>query len=220
MSARVNSDSNPAFTLSLNGQDRWSIATGTLVSGGFGIRNHTRGGTVPILIDAFDDKLFVHGLRALDFVQFDTLGTGGVTALCRSPSPSNTLATCSSSIRYKSNVGTFSGGLDLVQKFRPVTFNWKANNQLDMGLVAEEVAAVEPLLVTHNDRGEIDGVKYDRVGVVLINAVREQQEQIERLTTTIREQNDLVKRQTHMLDALKALVCANNVEAGVCREGN
>jgi len=35
--------------------------------------------------------------------------------------------------------------------------------------------------VTHNEKGEIEGVKYDRVGVVLINAIREQQSQIEAL---------------------------------------
>ena len=46
---------------------------------------------------------------------------------------------------------------------------------LDMGLVAEEVNAVEPLLTTTNTSGAVEGVKYDRVGVVLINAVKEQQ---------------------------------------------
>jgi hypothetical protein len=45
----------------------------------------------------------------------------------------------------------------------------------DVGI---EVAEVEPLLVTHNDKGEVEGVKYDRISVVLINAIREQQAQI------------------------------------------
>ena len=55
----------------------------------------------------------------------------------------------------------------------------------DMGFVAEEVAKIEPLLVTHNDKGEIEGVKYDRVAVVLINAVKEQQAQIEQQRSQI-----------------------------------
>ena len=42
------------------------------------------------------------------------------------------------------------------------------------------MAATEPLLVTHNAKGEIEGVKYDRLGVVLIHAVKEQQSQIDR----------------------------------------
>jgi hypothetical protein len=50
----------------------------------------------------------------------------------------------------------------------------------DLGLVAEEVAAAEPLLVTRNEKGEVEGVKYDRLSAVFINAFKEQQAQIER----------------------------------------
>lgn len=45
----------------------------------------------------------------------------------------------------------------------------------DLGLVAEAVAEVEPLLTTPTDKGETEGIKYDRVGGVLVNAVNEQQ---------------------------------------------
>jgi type III secretory pathway lipoprotein EscJ len=45
-------------------------------------------------------------------------------------------------------------------------------------LGAEAVEQVEPLLVTRNPRGEVEGVKYDRVAVVLVNAIKEQQQQI------------------------------------------
>ncbi|HET8674659.1 MAG TPA: tail fiber domain-containing protein, partial [Blastocatellia bacterium] len=74
-----------------------------------------------------------------------------------------------------------SSGLKLVSRLRPVTFDWKETKAHDLGLVAEEVAEVEPLLVTHNDKGEIEGVKYDRFSAVLINAIKEQQSQIESL---------------------------------------
>ena len=40
---------------------------------------------------------------------------------------------------------------------------------------------VEPLLVTYNSEGQIQGVKYDQLNVVLINAIKQQQEQIETL---------------------------------------
>ena len=55
------------------------------------------------------------------------------------------------------------------------------NKKLVAVAVAEEVAAVEPLLVTHNTRGEVEGVKYDRINVVLVNAIKEQQAQIDKL---------------------------------------
>lgn len=142
------------------------------------------------------------------FAVFPTLDTGGVTSLCRNAS--DRISFCSSSLRYKNNVSAFNSGLELVKRLRPVSFNWKEGGMLDLGLVAEEVAAVEPLLTTTNTKGEVEGVKYDRVGVVLVNAVKEQQEEIE---SQKKEINDL-RRQ---LEALKKLVCATNAAAEVCK---
>jgi len=96
----------------------------------------------------------------------------------------NRLAFCSSSLRYKERVAPFSRGLDLIRRLRPISFTWKNNGTPDLGLGAEDVAKVEPLLVTHNDKGEIQGVKYDQLNVVLINAIKEQQAQIEHLRTS------------------------------------
>jgi hypothetical protein len=98
----------------------------------------------------------------------------------------------------------------LVTRLRPVSFLWKGSGREDLGLVAEEVAEVEPLLVTRNERGEVEGVKYDRVGVVLINAVREQQEQLT-------EQQRQLERQQKQIDALKQLVCRDHPDADACR---
>ena len=91
---------------------------------------------------------------------------------------------------------------------------------LDMGLVAEEVAAVEPLLTTTNAKGEIEGVKYDRVGVVLINAVNEQQAQIEQQQKQIDEQKEVIKGLRRGLDALRILVCLQSPAAEICRPRN
>ena len=81
----------------------------------------------------------------------------------------------------------FRSGLALLNRLRPISFNWKSNGTTDLGLGAEDVAAVEPLLVTHNEKGEVEGVKYDRIGVVLINAVKEQQDLIQKQQTMMRK---------------------------------
>ena len=86
-----------------------------------------------------------------------------------------------------------------------------------MGLVAEDVAAIEPLLTTTNDKGQVEGVKYDRVGVVLVNAVQEQQRQIEALQKQNDRQNAINKKQEAEIDALKAIVCLHNHRTAVCR---
>lgn len=136
------------------------------------------------------------------------LEQGGGNAVCRNAN--DALSSCSSSLRYKENVGAFSGGLNLLGRLRPVAFDWKAGRVHDVGLIAEEVANVEPLLVTHNNKGEIEGVKYDRIGVVLINAVKQQQAQIE-------AQQKQIESQADRINELTGLVCKQNRRATPCR---
>lgn len=111
-------------------------------------------------------------------LKVDSLAGGGDQSICRN-STFNTIATCSSSLRYKNQIVPYRTGLELINRLRPIAFSWKANGSRDLGLGAEDVARVEPLLVTHNDNGEIEGVRYDRLNVVLINAIKQQQEQID-----------------------------------------
>ena len=131
-----------------------------------------------------------------------TLGSAGSTALCRNAS--NFIATCSSSLRYKTNVETFTNGLDVVRRLRPITFDWKEGGMHDVGFAAEEVNKIEPLLTTTNADGQIEGVKYAQITTVLVNAVKEQQEQIEVLQKQI--------------EALKIVMCQNNKNAEICRQ--
>jgi len=162
-------------------------------------------------------KLLVNGTIKAHF------NGGGAASLCV-PVNSNEIAFCGSSIRYKDNVTDFSPGLSLIRRLRPVTFDWKHSQVHDLGLVAEEVAGVEPLLVTHNEKGEIEGVKYDRLAVVLLNAVKEQQTQITKQTEMIQNQQNelhtqgqLIKQQQSQLASLKRVVCRLHPKALNCQ---
>src|SRR5207248_8941764 len=108
----------------------------------------------------------------------------GGTPLCLNGS--NQIGNCnSSSLRYKKDIARFAGGLNIVNRLRPISFTWKQGGIRDIGLGAEEVEKVEPLLTFRNDKGEIEGVKYNQLSAVFVNAFREQQNQIE----TLRAQN-------------------------------
>jgi hypothetical protein len=50
-----------------------------------------------------------------------TLGSAGSAQLCRNVS--NQVSSCSSSLRYKTNVQPFNAGLDLVRRLRPIIFD-------------------------------------------------------------------------------------------------
>ncbi len=156
-----------------------------------------------------------------DKVVIPGLGSGGGFALCLNAS--DQISLCSSSLRYKSNVAPFEPGLSLIKRLRPVSFNWRDGGHHDLGFVAEEVAKIEPLLTTTNEKGEIEGVKYDRVGVVLVNAVNEQQAQIETQQKVIREQSATIARLASEIDvqrteltALRNFVCSLNPNAEIC----
>ena len=90
------------------------------------------------------------------------------------------------------------------------------NGALDLGLGAEDVAAIEPLLVNYNEKGEVEGVKYDRIGVVLVNAVKEQQEQIASQTAEIDQLKQRLELQRREIAELRALVCSVTPGAGIC----
>lgn len=129
--------------------------------------------------------------RPNDRVRISGLGTAGSQSLCSNSN--NEVSTCSSSIRYKSNISGFSSGLDLIRRLRPVTFQWKESGMRDLGLLAEDVNKVDPLLTTTNEKGEIEGVKYAQLSAVFINAFKDQQAQIEKLQAQIAAQQTQIK---------------------------
>jgi hypothetical protein len=134
-------------------------------------------------------------------LQIDTLASAGSTQLCLNAA--NRVGNCSSSLRYKTAVQPLLSGLDIISQLRPITFTWKTDGKHDLGLAAEDVAKVEPLLVTRNPDGQIEGVKYDHLNVVLINAIKQQQEQLE--------------LQQKQIQDLKKLICSDHRDASVCQ---
>jgi len=156
-------------------------------------------------------------------LEVHTLGTVGAETLCRNVN-THKIALCSSSLRYKTGILPFNSGLDLVNRLRPIAFSWKESGKRDLGLGAEDVEKVEPLLVTYNDKGEVEGVKYDRVAVVLLDAVKEQQSLITKQALQLQQQQTAslklqrkLEQQHHQLDVLRKLVCKNNQRAKACK---
>jgi hypothetical protein len=95
--------------------------------------------------------------------------------------PGGDIVAQGSSLRFKTNVHPFVGGLDIVRRLRPINFNWKQDGQPDIGLGAEDVAKVAPSFIFTDSKGEVTGVKYAQLSALFINAIKEQQAQIENL---------------------------------------
>jgi hypothetical protein len=135
------------------------------------------------------------------------------------------LGSCSSSsLRYKKDIGRFGLGLDVINRLRPISFTWKSDGTRDFGLGAEDVEEVDPNLVFYRD-GKIEGVKYDRIGVVLINAVKEQQaqihqqqEQLFKQQRQLKQQRALIEQQILLMNGLRRTVCHQNPRASLCHK--
>jgi hypothetical protein len=86
----------------------------------------------------------------------------------------------------KTNVETLSGSLDAVKSLRGVSFDWLESGSSEIGVIAQEVEAVLPDVVSTNDEG-IKSVKYGNMVAVLIEAIKEQQLRIEALEAKLGE---------------------------------
>lgn len=90
-----------------------------------------------------------------------------------------------SSKRYKENIYTLNNALDKVISLRGVQYNLKDNEVVEIGVIAEEIANILPEVIKYNNEGEPDSVSYGRLSAVFIEAIKQQQKQIELLKQEI-----------------------------------
>jgi hypothetical protein len=100
--------------------------------------------------------------------------------------------TASSDARLKENVQTLSV-LDRLDGYRAVSFDWKANGNHDLGVIAQELYPLFPELVERGDEAvqlssatssNAWGVHYDRLGALALQGVKELNLKLEDLATT------------------------------------
>lgn len=86
-----------------------------------------------------------------------------------------------SSRRWKRNIETLHGALGKIEQLRGVSYELKANGKREVGVIAEEVGAVIPEVVTWDENGkDARSVDYSRLTALLIEATKEQQALIKR----------------------------------------
>jgi hypothetical protein len=91
----------------------------------------------------------------------------------------------SSSIRFKENIKPLEPALNKVEQLNPVTYNKIGVVEEEIGLIAEEVAELFPEVVTYNEAGQPQGVQYQRLSVILLKAMQEQNAVIAALTERV-----------------------------------
>jgi hypothetical protein len=87
-----------------------------------------------------------------------------------------------SSRTWKENIKPIEGALEKVKRLNGIYFDWKGNGKQDIGMIAEDVGKVIPEIVAYEENGiEAKSIDYGRLTPLLIEAVKEQQKEIEEL---------------------------------------
>jgi len=78
-----------------------------------------------------------------------------------------------SSRRHKEDIKAMDNASETLYLLKPVTYRYKKeidrDQALDYGLIAEEVAEIDPTLALRNAKGEIESVRYNAINVMLLN---------------------------------------------------
>ena len=105
--------------------------------------------------------------------------------------------------RLKKDIQPLTHALDAILQLQGKTYRWKEDttfaNKQDIGLVAQDVEKVFPELVAENEQG-YKGIAYSKLTAVLIEAIKEQQNQI----TTLQQENQQLK--SAMVEQMQALL--------------
>jgi hypothetical protein len=115
-----------------------------------------------------------------------------------------------SSARYKEAIKPMDQASEAILSLRPVTFRYKKD--LDpkatpqFGLVAEEVARVDPDLVARDAAGKPYTVRYDEVNAMLLNEFLKEHRKVEQLETTVaRQQKDFASAIAQQTKEIRAV---------------
>ena len=140
----------------------------------------------------------------------------------------NKIGTLMSSRRFKDEIKRMDKASEAILALKPVTFRYKKeiepNGAMMFGLIAEEVEKVNPELVTRNDRGEVETVRYEAVNAMLLNEFLKEHRKNEKqeatiaelksgmaaLTTMVKEQASQIQKANARLEMSTLQVADNN----------
>jgi len=131
--------------------------------------------------------------------------------------PNGHLGIVTSSERFKEAIKPMDKASEAILALKPVSFRYKEELDPDkipqFGLIAEEVAKVNPNLVVRDDKGEIYTVRYEAVNAMLLNEFLKEHRSVQELKETVAQQQKQIaahqatgSQQQKQIEALTATV--------------
>jgi len=101
-----------------------------------------------------------------------------------------------SSRRWKTNIEPLHDALGKVEQLRGVSYDLKSSGKHEIGVIAEEVGAVVPEVVSYEEnKKDARSVDYSRLTALLIESTKEQQREFQRQQTELTKALLLIKGQ-------------------------
>lgn len=123
-----------------------------------------------------------------------------------------------SSRRYKHDIQAMHTASEAILALTPVTFHYKRDIDPQgipqFGLVAEEVAAINPDLVVRNSQGKLQTVRYDAVNAMLLNEFLKEHRKVEEQGAMIARQQKQIETLTTGLQKVSAQLAAASLSRG------
>ena len=94
----------------------------------------------------------------------------------------------SSDINLKTNITPLESPIEKIKQIGGYEFDWKPESEKtghDVGVIAQEIESILPEVVTTRDNG-YKAVRYEKIVPLLIEAIKEQQKQIDELKSLIK----------------------------------
>jgi hypothetical protein len=136
---------------------------------------------------------------------FSQTSASGIPVLINS---SNKLGTTTSSKRFKEDIKPMDKASEALLALKPVTFRYKKEidpaAKSQFGLVAEEVAEVNPDLVVRDGNGEIYTVRYDAVNAMLLSEFLKEHRTVRELKSNAAKQEATIAQQQKQIEGLTA----------------
>ncbi len=130
------------------------------------------------------------------------------------------LGHATSSRRYKEEIKPMDNASQALFALKPVTFRYKKqidqSQSLDYGLIAEEVAQVDPNLAIRDRNGQIESVRYSAINAMLLNeflkehkALIEEQRKVQTLEVALKSVNERLREQDAKIESVSAQIELN-----------
>ncbi len=134
---------------------------------------------------------------------FGQTSSGGTAVFINSDGK---LGTTTSSRRFKKEIKPMDQTSEGILGLKPVTFHYKSDASAtpQFGLIAEEVAEVNPDLVARDKNGEIYTVRYEQINAMLLNEFLKEHKKVEAQQATITELKSTVAQQQKGMEAVTA----------------